>query len=211
MPSASTLKDYSSAKSMGKIPEDNPYARKCRVFSEAFFDYFSRYKIDIIHLANYVAGGSRHIHDYLAIPIVNDIGTEILLFDPTADQIFDGLEKPYFLGDEAELQRLHAEKSHSQQLTWYAVNAGSYKDLYLSGLTVFAHYCVNHKNSPMPALAPLFRFQTLEGKLRVLDPYSIMAALPYPNIFPPLAYSRIIQNPGLSNQPNTQSIAMFTQ
>ena len=81
----------------------NPYSARCANFSKAYQTHFTAVKIPFFQVKT-------PAHLYILIPVNEHGRIDILIFDPTAEQIYSGMNKPYFLGTEQELRDFHTQK-----------------------------------------------------------------------------------------------------
>ena len=108
LPSREEIAAYHKRKEAGEIKfgDDTPYDNYCRRFAIAYYNFLNKREIAAIRLDNYL------LHQYLLIPILQDGKIEVIMFDPTAEQMFYGLSKPYFIGTAAEVKGLEATDSN---------------------------------------------------------------------------------------------------
>jgi hypothetical protein len=105
LPDSKKLSDYETNLEAAQANGDvsNPYRYKCGAFSDAYQLFLREQGINAIRVTSY-------FHDYLVIPVE---GAEPLIFDPTIRQVYNGLEKPYFIGTLTELLALHEDNQNS--------------------------------------------------------------------------------------------------
>lgn len=119
LPTAQRLAEYATARKQPGFEwprfaetssqnKQNPYCMKCGQFSKAYKQHFDSKGIASIHVYS-------PAHEYLLLPVQEAGRIDVLIFDPTAEQMYKHADTTYFLGTKAELEKFHAQKTAARE------------------------------------------------------------------------------------------------
>ena len=196
LPSHQTLEDYHKRKAAGQVflKDETPYENTCTSFTEAYYDFLSKQDIAVISVNN-------SYHEYLLIPILQNGKIEVVIFDPSAEQMFYGLAKPYFIGTAAELKGLEATDPNIKYLAYLGK---SLVQSYFSRIMIQDINITLPEDAVTPALLELFEFapeqisiltgvvkpQTIRGRQKFYDWYPDLVFEPAPELVGDVVFSQ---------------------
>jgi len=137
LPVGSVLRNYTQARekkgfAWSHYSMDNPYRWRCGVFSEAYSRHLNANGVQSLCVGTMD-------HSYLLVPVNENGVRDVLIFDPTAEQIYERGEKTYFLGTPKQLAAYHTEKVAQKRFhELYPDRKLGLEDIYFTGLCTSA-------------------------------------------------------------------------